>query len=289
MEQDLERVCCNFCGEDKPSLFLTENGFHLQRCTRCGLLYVNPRPGPDNPRLSHSHEYNEYIERYSRHSEMFVDEARRRLAQVMNWKEGGKLLDIGCAAGIFLDCARQKGWEVYGVEPDSRVAEYAINQLKLDVAICNFLKNQLPDNEFDAVTAHNIISHVPDPALFFREVMRVLKPGGIFIMHTGNGAELSSKEQGESLGERWVTPDHLYHFSENLLRKYLERAGFTIEQVQKIHIVDFLFSEENLATFKGSRMKSVLKTTVVKVPGLRKLSCALARLSVWAFTGSRLS
>lgn len=289
VDGEKEYVVCNFCGRDRPLLFFAENGYDLQKCANCGLLYVNPRPRATDSMLSHSHDYAEYVDKYVQQNEIFLMEAKKRLAEILGWKKGGKLLDIGCAAGIFLDYARQQGWEVYGVEPDHRLAQHAIHKLDLNVKVSDFLNNALPAGTFDVIAAHNVISHVRDPELFLREVYRVLKSGGLFFMHTGNRAELSSKKEGEMFGERWATPDHLYHFSEELLREYLERNGFQVRHIRKVHLLDFLFTEENLRTFKGSKIKSLFKMALVKVPTFRKLVYSLFGLYSIRFKGNRLA
>jgi SAM-dependent methyltransferase len=275
MDIPLEKVNCNFCGRDETALFLSENGFHLNRCTGCGLLYVNPRPAPSGEMPAYSGEYGAYVEAYIRNRANYLREASNRLAEIEPWGKKGKLLDIGCAAGFFLDSARQRGWDVYGIEPNDKLAHYGQNVLKLNVAVCDVLAHPYEENMFDVVTAYNVVGHVRNPARFFQEIHRLLKPGGIFVMHTGNNAELSSKEEGEILRENWGTPDHLYHFSQGILEEYLKRGGFAIEKSERRHLISLLFSKDNLRTFKGSALKTALKRTLLVVPPLRIAAAGL--------------
>jgi SAM-dependent methyltransferase len=268
MEQ-IEYIKCNYCGNDDSHLFLTENGFDLKKCKRCGLLYVNPRPASNDEFKKYSHIYTDYVDKYVENCGIYLAEAKERIDEIEKWKCPGKLLDIGCAAGIFLNYGRERGWDSYGIEPDGQLAQYARSNFRLRVEECDFLNNKYDNNAFDVVTAHNIISHVSDPERFFCEVHRVLKDGGLFVMHTGNNAELCCKRDGEVLGERWSTPDHLFHFSQALLVNYLKRNKLHIEKAAKIHLIRFLFAEDNLRVSKGSFLKDLLKRMLIYCPSLK--------------------
>lgn len=277
---NLEVVACDLCGSAERTLFFVENGFSLVRCSRCGLLYVSPRPAAGAVFEKFSHDYISYVDSYLSSRDIYEREAAARLDLLARFSGPGRVLDVGCAVGTFLEAAKKRGWETAGVEPDEKLARYAIDNLKLDVKICDFGENGYPDGFFDAVTAHNILSHVRSPGRFFREAGRLLKPGGCLVLHTGNGAELSSRRQGEFLGEHWGTPDHLYHFSQKHLETYFAESGFTVEHVERIPLIRLLFDRENLLTFKGSKLKSVLKRLLVLLPPLRWTAMAL--VTAWA-------
>ena len=283
MEQNgagLEEVVCDLCGSAGRAVFFKENGFFLVRCAQCGLLYVNPRPAAGAVFEKFSHDYISYVDSYLSSRAIYEREAAARLDYLARFTRPGRLLDVGCAVGTFLELARTRGWETAGVEPDAQLARHAVENLKLEVKVCDFEDNGYLDASFDVVTAHNILSHMRSPARFFREAARLLKPGGYLILHTGNGAELSSREEGEFLGEHWGTPDHLYHFAQKHLETYFSESGLTVERIDRIPLLRLLFDKDNLLTFKGSKVKSVLKRLLVLLPPLRW--AALALVTVWA-------
>ncbi len=52
-----ERVACNLCGADLPEILFEKQGYPIVRCTRCGLVYVNPRPAKEELFSRYSDEY----------------------------------------------------------------------------------------------------------------------------------------------------------------------------------------------------------------------------------------
>jgi len=98
--------------------------------------------------------------------------------------KSGRLLDIGCAGGTFLDEARTEGFEVAGIELNPSMAEHARATYHLDVMISRI--EDVPLNTwsraFDIVTLLDCLEHVPQPLAAIRKIHRWLRPGGhVFI------------------------------------------------------------------------------------------------------------
>ncbi|MCJ7812695.1 class I SAM-dependent methyltransferase [bacterium] len=101
-----------------------------------------------------------------------------------------RLLDIGCAYGAFMETARKKGWNVFGVDISKRSSSYAINQRHLNVYHGTVEKAKYPDNYFSVVTLWDVIEHLDNPLNTLREVNRILEPGGIVVIFTINQKSL---------------------------------------------------------------------------------------------------
>lgn len=141
----------------------------------------------------------------------------------------GRLLDVGCGNGVFLDRMRSMGWDVHGVEADPRAARVARERFASSVFVGVLEEARHPGDHFDAITAHHVVEHVRDPVALLGECRRILKPGGRLLLVTPNVRSLGHARFGRS----WrglEPPRHLYLFSESTLARVAERAGLrTIE------------------------------------------------------------
>lgn len=106
-----------------------------------------------------------------------------------------RFLDVGCNDGRVTRALQEAAdvGEVWGVDVAGSVREArakGINAVRVDVA-----DGGLPfrDGVFDGVYAGEIICYLPDQDAFFREVRRVLRPDGTFVLSTANLASLHNR------------------------------------------------------------------------------------------------
>ena len=98
----------------------------------------------------------------------------------------GKILDLGCFCGVFLNEASQAGWECYGIEPLIMPAIYARGNYNLNV-ITDTLRNDSYSPEFfDVVTTFQVFEHLIFPDEELRKIQRILKPGGLLMIEVPN-------------------------------------------------------------------------------------------------------
>jgi len=156
-----------------------------------------------------------------------------------------KMLDLGAGAGILKQMDFSKDAEsVCGVDLDRRVLSNPfLSEAKVASAEC------LPysDQSFDLVTCNNVLEHLPNPLAVFKEVRRVLKDGGIFLIKTPNKfhyvpifARLTPhwfhKFYNKMRGRDEVdTFPVLYRVnSRNKINYYAKEAGFTVDSLESI-------------------------------------------------------
>jgi SAM-dependent methyltransferase len=161
------------------------------------------------------------------------------------------LLDIGCANGDFPRYMRQFGWDVEGVE----VSQNSKMITDFKVYKQDFKNIEVYERRYDAITAWAVLEHVHDPMGYFRKASHVLKSGGIFIFLVTNFKSLSSK----CLFCEDV-PRHLYFFTEETARRYLEKFGFDLikkdysNKIYSMRPVNFL-RYYIYTHFKGRRLE----------------------------------
>jgi len=145
-------------------------------------------------------------------------------------KSPGKILDIGPFLGIGMLVAKERGWEVEGIELSNWAVEYAKKKYNLNIIKGDFFNHPFPVNHYDAILLFDVLEHLECPFKLLKKTHQILKEGGILVITTPNISSLISK----ILKSRWwfLMPPHLYYFNKRSLSFYLKKAGFRIESLK---------------------------------------------------------
>ena len=255
----LEHADCALCG-DPHWLTVTRQhvfgeDFRVVRCSGCGLIRTNPRPDAEWKERFYDPQYNGYLESQSRHF-LYAPEPSRvrgyhRLLAFLQPRTPPRasLLDVGCAAGLFVREAVDRGFDATGCDYSEAAIAYGKEHfgVKIIRSIAELI--DAPDNQYDVVTILHVIEHLPDPLKVLRELRRVLKPGGLLLLETVNyRAHYEIEKHLKFLipiygflthrkGLPWVPFDHLYHWSPQSLERAMEMAGF--RHVRSHHLMGY--------------------------------------------------
>ncbi len=246
----LEFLKCNLCGSQDYKVLYKSNldtdsfdvanyyactnahlGRHGQivRCNHCGLVYTNPR-FPYKEMLS---RYRGVIDNiYLKEKAARVLTFANSLKEIESIKQKGKILDVGCYTGFFLEVARNKDWDTYGIEPSIWASQYAREILGLNVKTANMEEEyDFSNNYFDVITFWDTLEHLADPKSALQKAHRLLKDDGLLCITTINIDTLFAR----ILGSRWpqLMQMHTYYFSSHTLGRLLEKCGFTIIREHK--------------------------------------------------------
>ncbi|GAG14994.1 unnamed protein product, partial [marine sediment metagenome] len=124
---------CALCGSEEHRLRFRDDPFSVLECRRCGLVYVTPRLRPEVlPRVygadywqSENPSWRGYAD-YACEAPLYLKTFERRARFVERFvSKRGRALDVGCAAGFFMQVMHQRGWEVDGVELSPEIAAHA--------------------------------------------------------------------------------------------------------------------------------------------------------------------
>jgi ubiquinone/menaquinone biosynthesis C-methylase UbiE len=154
----------------------------------------------------------------------------------------GRYLDVGCGAGECLWAAKEKGWETEGIDPSKEFIEIGRESLGVEGRVCTLEEAGFPDDHFDAITFSGIIEHLYDPYETLCEVRRILRPDGWLWLDAPNedGLYMTMGNFYMRLqGKDWVVvmaptfpPYHVQGFTPRSLKKLMQRAGFTIRDLE---------------------------------------------------------
>ncbi len=226
------RLCPACGGNTGQRLLYAVNGCDILQCGSCGLGRAEA-PAFD-PASYYTGDYfsGELSDGYAdyRGSEAVLRrEFARTVAFIRQRHGGGRLLEVGCAYGYFLQEARPY-FNVVGIElaadaaAHCRTAGLAVHQGVADEATLGRI------GSFDVIVLLDVIEHLPDPQETLTLLARHLAPGGIIVITTGDfGSALA-----RLLGRHWrlmTPPQHLWFFTPASLRAMASPLGLGVEQV----------------------------------------------------------
>jgi len=238
---------CPICGAGAIALHCRLRRFSVYRCDVCTLRFRHPLPDAAELRAMYEDErYHEsvYFENARAGYDAHAPEVRIYRRALTDLAElvapARRLLDVGCATGVFLDLARAAGWDVHGVELSTRHAAYAHETFALDVWQGDFLAAPFAPASFDAITMWDFLEHVLDPRAVVAQARRLLAPGGLLLVFTIDSTSLFNR-LGDVLqtvsGGRVARPlellydaRHNYYFTAASLGRLLEDGGFRVER-----------------------------------------------------------
>ncbi|MDQ6957302.1 MAG: class I SAM-dependent methyltransferase [Mariprofundaceae bacterium] len=184
---------------------LIETNIHLpegtlRQCSQCGQLlsacsedWYNKSmqefntPKGTLPEKKHKQRYNKRISK-------ILNAAKKQLLYKANDIIS---LDVGCSSGALLQVAQHCGFTAHGVEPAEQAAKTASLIPNAHVFQGLLHDAKYPDNHFDIITLFEVIEHLTNPIDLIQEIMRILKPGGILLIGTGNADSWTVHIQGE--------------------------------------------------------------------------------------------
>ena len=234
----MEETSCDSCGANRPQVIYCGPDWQqplppvaLVRCQNCGLIYLSPRPTPQEIGAYYPADYGPFrpaiedermaLMRYMRRRKLAQ---RRHLIEQFSGRKTGRVLDVGCATGLFLHEMSLAGWETAGVELTPTAAEYARKRFGLNVFTGTLSELPAAPGAFDVVTFWDVLEHTFSPSSELARAATLLSPGGLIAINVPNWHSPDRR----LFGPHWIgldPPRHLYVFTRASLTTLLERAG----------------------------------------------------------------
>lgn len=251
-------MSCIVCGANSSDLLFRKAGCAIRRCDTCGLVHVDPLPTEEDLTAYYTGGYYGSAAQGvnaqngaggSANARERADGVARRVFSptVPWWKKvryavrgwsylrlldrgrERRVLEVGCGQGKNLEALNLfRGVEVEGLEPSEAAAEYAARRGQL-VRQGLLREQQYPPDRFDLVLYLHVIEHVRDPLAELAEVRRVLRPGGLLVLHTPDVSHVRARRAGAGW-KHLKPPRHLWFFSPDTLGRLLVKAGFSVER-----------------------------------------------------------
>jgi SAM-dependent methyltransferase len=191
--QDARCTACDESGSRVEPFYYEWRGRHfdLYRCPRCTHQFVYPPVGVGDQALIYNDAYFSEIGDWAcgvfeggyREATPKLTEEAHQILSILPVR-GGRLLDVGCAGGVFLSEARALGFDVCGLELNGSMAQYARERYGLEV-----LNRRIEDvpadywpRTFDVVTLLDCLEHLPAPLHAMRKISSWVRPGGVVFI-----------------------------------------------------------------------------------------------------------
>ncbi|NWF56760.1 MAG: class I SAM-dependent methyltransferase [Syntrophaceae bacterium] len=219
-------IPCSLCGHPSRLHGSSVIRLPIYRCAECGFEQLAPGSIPD-PASIYTKDYfrrwgGEKMQEEVRNLKKLT--FRRILARIEKYSKPGRILDIGCAKGYFLEEAAERGWDPFGIDINPDAIRVAGQRFEGRVLMGRV--EDLPDrfDRFDVLAATDVIEHTPRPYDFLIAARRLLQDGGLIVLTTVNTASLSHF----FMGRFWphYKPEHPCYFDPRNLNTLLRKTGF---------------------------------------------------------------
>jgi 2-polyprenyl-3-methyl-5-hydroxy-6-metoxy-1,4-benzoquinol methylase len=231
-------LACDLCGAANPRFVLESHRLDgpLVQCINCGFRYIGKRraaltfgteSGKETAQRVRAANIQFQHLRLEEERRLAVLNARWRLQLIRKARPSGKLLDVGCARGDFLQVARE-WFDAYGVEPNPELAESASKVAPVHQDIIE----RTPWSGFDVIASFHVIEHVDSPRSFIHAAAERLKPGGLMVIETPDIDSWPYKLFKANW--RQFIPEHYFFFDSATMSRLLADCGLRVDRTIRI-------------------------------------------------------
>ena len=176
--------------------------------------------------------YADYPSEHERFKKTFLLKAKKILSRF--FFKNKMLLDVGCAAGFFLEVMKDKGFNVKGVELSSEMTRIAKKIIGNNNILEGFFEDMSFNNDsFDLITFWDTLEHFRDPFFILKKCYKILKKDGLLCIETQNPESFLAR----FFGKKWhhYKPlEHLWYFPPLVLKRILINSGFSSVKIKHI-------------------------------------------------------
>jgi len=227
-----------YCRKPPADYFLTD---------QLGLIFQKELPTVEEMSAYAEEQYSAGVYKgYASAAPLKIQTFERRIDFLKRLGARGRILDVGCACGFFIEAALKHGFDAYGIEFSKEAVAIAREEIRSRITVgdVNLLREREEDR-FDAVVAFDIIEHTQNPIKFLEEIRQILRPGGWLMLATPDTGHFLRY----LMGSRWpmLQPmQHTYLFSRTAVRFVLAKAGYEnigVQEADKSLTLDYLIDQ----------------------------------------------
>lgn len=165
---------------------------------------------------------------------------KKNLVQKETGKQEGKILDIGCGTGAFLNTMKEANWNATGLEPDDTARKKVLELYKIEAKPSHEIFD-LPTNNYDAITMWHVLEHVHQLQEYIAHLKNMLTANGKIFIAVPNYTSYDAQHYGAHWAA-YDVPRHLYHFSPKSMKALVEQHGLRIAKIKPMWFDSFYVS-----------------------------------------------
>lgn len=195
-------------------------------------------------------------------------------------QSGDSIIDMGAGVGILSEYMASKGASVTALDYSKDRLQQSIDKirrldinLKINYIVADMRKTELPDKSFDKALFFDSLHHVEDTENAIKEVYRILKPGGILVLHEPN--KRNPFRKGNEIIHMGTETEVSFRIED--LKELLIKNGFEIEKAD-CTVFEYVPIWDNEKWF-GSSIRSIIFPLLKVFPEIFGVIIIIARKS----------
>jgi SAM-dependent methyltransferase len=233
LEEFTEKRLCPVCKNNAELEMFYKEGGRYVKCQDCGMVYINPvfKDSALKDYYEQNHAYqSEIVE--SDPGEFYINIYNEGLDAVFNSKtKMTSILDIGCSSGVFLDLAKKRGLETYGIELNKKEVQFARN--KGHTVYNDLLENIDFNKKIDIITLWDVFEHLKDGEFYLNYIKTILSDGGVIFLQIPSSDSLAAKILQEKCN-MFDGLEHVNLYGVNTISQLADKCGLKVLSMKTV-------------------------------------------------------
>ncbi len=227
---------------------VSKEDYVIWQCAQCSLRFTQDVPdensigpyykSPDY--ISHTNTNKGFVNNTYQKVRNYTLQQKASLVINQTGVKKGKVLDVGCGTGAFLNVMREKGWVIDGIEPDEDARRLARSLYHIEAKEPSAFADIKPGS-MDAITLWHVLEHVHELHPYIDRLKESLTAAGKLFIAVPNYQSTDASHY-RPYWAAYDVPRHLYHFSPKSMEVLMQRHGLKITEKKPMWFDSFYIS-----------------------------------------------
>lgn len=222
---------CPVCGSKKSHVIFFKDGGDYVKCEKCTMIYPNPVFKESSLKEFYQIVDSGQAKITESESDFYTEIYSKGLSATTKYVKGGKLLDVGCGSGFFLDIAKKKKWATTGVElspTDVTIARSHGHEIYTDL-----IEDITFKEKFDVITLWDVFEHIVEGHPYLKRLSKLLTKDGVIFMQIPNSGSLAARIMREKCN-MFHTLGHVSLYNPQTIELMAQKSGFKIVHMETV-------------------------------------------------------